>query len=213
MLRRRFAPLGRMAAQVAIDVPPPAAEHERPALPLPTVYASRYGEAARSLELLAEHASGQPMSPTAFGLSVHNAVGAMISIVQADRSAGTALAAGRLTAAAGVTECLALLGDGAPAVRLVVYEAPLPPAYAGFADEPAAHFAWAWQLRRPLAGESALTIDWRGAPSTAADAADDADVDAVDLPESLRVLQFGLGGRARLAQRAAGHRVRWSRDG
>src|ERR1700744_1094848 len=110
MLRRRFAPLGRLAAQAALDL----AGDERLDAGAdlgdnPTVYASRYGETGRCLELLADQARGDALSSTAFGRSVHNAIGAMIALTRGDRRNSTAIAAGRATAAAGVVEASAVL--------------------------------------------------------------------------------------------------------
>ena len=209
MLRRRFAPLGRLAAQAAIDLAGDAAAKLPDDADLsdnPTVYASRYGETGRCLELLADQARGDALSPTAFGLSVHNAIGAMIALTRGDRRNSSAVAAGRATAAAGVVEAVALLDDGAASASLVVYDSPLPAGYACFEDEPSAHFAWAWRLRRPRAGERALYLDWR---------ADDGDAAATapsHLPASLQALWFGLSGAPELSQRIDGRRCVWSRD-
>ena len=41
-------------------------------------------------------------------------------------------------------EAAGLLADGAPAVLVVCYDAPLPQAYAHFHDEEPCEFAWAW---------------------------------------------------------------------
>jgi hypothetical protein len=211
MQRRRFAPLGRLAAQAVFDLggtPPPPADDEGAVTvdDVPTVFASRYGETARCLDLLTAQVRGDALSPTAFALSVHNAMGAMIAIVREDRRNSSAIAAGRLTAAAGVTEALGLLDDGAQAVDLVTYEAPLPPEYTRFEDEPSAHFAWAWRLRRPRAGERALHLDWR------ADDAVPSDERAPALPSGLQAMWFALSDAPSLEQRADGQRCRWSRD-
>ncbi len=214
MLRRRFAPLGRTAAQVTFDLGAVPAgldtdatsDDERP--DHPTVFASRYGETSRCLDLLADQARGDALSPTAFGLSVHNAIGAMIALARDDRSNSSALAAGRATAAAGVLEAVALLDDGAERASVVVYDAPLPAAYAHFEDEPSAHFAWAWQLRRPRAGERALHLDWL----PAAEASTAADAEPAGLPASLQALWFGLSDAPSLVQHADGRAYRWSRD-
>jgi len=206
MLRRRFAPLGRVAAQAAIDL---AGEAMLPSdadlADNPTVYASRYGETTRCLELLADQARGAALSPTAFGLSVHNAIGAMIALTRGDRRNSSAIAAGRATAAAGLVEALGLLDDGARCASLIVYDSPLPDGYAQFHDEPAAHFAWAWRVRRPRAGERALHLQWQ-----ADDAA--ADTAPAHLPASLQALWFGLSDAPELVQRVAGRRCVWSRD-
>jgi hypothetical protein len=234
MLRRRFAPLGRLAAQVAIDLAGPAIAAAPAAIGAPggaiaaapaaidapggatlaadadlddqpTVYASRYGETSRCLELLAEQARGNPLSPTAFGLSVHNAIGAMIALTRGDRRNSSAIAAGRATAAAGVAEALGLLEDGAARASLIVYDAPLPADYAQFQDEPCAHFAFAWNLRRPRAGERALHLEWRAADGTAAPA-------HPHLPASLQALWFGLSDARELTQAVGGRHCTWSRD-
>jgi hypothetical protein len=215
--RRRFAPLGRLAAQAAFELcaadPAPSDSPGDAAAAtvddVPSVFASRYGETTRCLDLLMAQLQGEPLSPTAFALSVHNAMGAMIAIVRADRRNSSAIAAGRVTAAAGVAEALGLLEDGATAVDLVAYDAPLPPVYAGFEDEPAAHFAWAWRLRRPRAGERALCLEW-----LADDAGTPAPPDprAGALPAGLQALWFALSDARSLEQRADGQRCRWSRD-
>ena len=219
MLRRRFAPLGRLAAQAAIDLagdgaaaPAAIGGPASASLPAdadlsdnPTVYASRYGETGRCLELLADQARGNVLSPTAFGLSVHNAVGAMIALTRGDRRNSSAIAAGRATAAAGVVEALGLLEDGARCASLVVYDSPLPDGYACFQDEPTAHFAWAWRLRHPRAGERALHLDWQAADPAAPAA-------PAQLPASLQALWFGLSGAPVLVQQADGRRCTWSRD-
>ena len=206
MLRRRFAPLGRLAAQAAFDLAGDAKVADGADLDdHPTVYASRYGETGRCLELLADLARGEALSPTAFGLSVHNAVGAMIALTRGDRRNSSAIAAGRATAAAGVAEALALLEDGASSADLVAYDAPLPVGYAQFEDEPSAHFAWAWRLRRPRAGERALHLEWQ--------AADDASAALhPHLPSGLQALWFGLSDARELAQSVDGRRCLWSRD-
>jgi hypothetical protein len=208
LLRRRFAPLGRLAAQAAIDL---AGEATLPADASlddnPTVYASRYGETGRCLELLADQARGNALSPTGFGLSVHNAIGAMIALTRGDRRNSTALAAGRATAATGVLEAVGLLDDGARSASLIVYDAPLPLGYTCFEDEPSAHFAWAWRLRRPRAGERALHLDWQ---------ATDAGVDGLplhpQLPASLQALWFGLSDAPEIVQQFDGRRCVWGRD-
>jgi len=201
MLRRRFAPLGRLAAQVAFELADTPHDDEPP-----SVFASRYGESGRCLDLLADQARGEALSPTAFGLSVHNAIGAMVAIARGDRRNASAIAAGRATAAAGVAEAVGLLDDGASSAQLIVYDAPLPPAYAGFADEPGAHFAWAWRVRAPRADEPALHLEWSAAPPA------DAPEGPPQLPAALQALWFALSDAPSLAQQADGRWCRWSRD-
>lgn len=150
MSRRRLALLGKMAVSVADQALAALSEED---CDLPVVWASRYGDAQRSLDLLREQAHGEPLSPTSFALSVHNAIGAQHSIAR--RMTGNALcvAAGQATVEAALIECLGLLAEGAPRVLLVCYDAPLPQDYAQFHDDPACAYAWAWVLGpAPAAG-------------------------------------------------------------
>ena len=213
MQRRRFAALGRLAAQAAFELrqaaPGADVASATAAEGVPTVFASRYGETTRCLDLLVAQVRGEALSPTAFALSVHNAMGAMIAIVRGDRNNSSAIASGRMTAAAGVTEAVALLEDGADAVDLVVYDAPLPPDYHVFQDEPAAHFAWAWRVRRPRAGERALRLAWVAGDASSAAPRDER---LAMLPAGLQALWFALSDAPALEQSADRRRCRWSRD-
>jgi hypothetical protein len=141
MMRRRVDRLGRLACQVAYWC--------HPADAIPMVFASRYGDAARSLSLLGDLVRNEPLSPAGFGLSVHNAISALYSIAQGHTGNTVVVAAGRATVAAALAEAAALLADGAPEVLVVYYEAPLPASYAGFEDEAACEYAWAWRVAHP----------------------------------------------------------------
>lgn len=181
MLRRRLDPLGRAALQVAAQ-----AVAERPAEF--TVFVSRRGAAQLSLDLLGQLAAGEPLSPAGFGLSVHNAIAAQLSMWRGDRGGYAALAAGCEGVEQGLHEIAARL-HGAPAAQalLVVYEAPVPAVYARFRDEPDACFAWAarWSLGRH--GQS-LCLE---SPADQIAAADPA-ADGAALPAALDVLRHLL---------------------
>lgn len=115
MQRRRLSRLARMAFSVGW----PLAE----GLPdLPLVFISRHGETPRTLDILSDLANDQPLSPTQFSLSVHNAVIGLWSILRNETAEMTALAA-------------ALLNEGAPAVLLVISEEQPPDAYAGWISD------------------------------------------------------------------------------
>lgn len=136
MTRRRIDPLGRAALQVAFWA-------QGAALTGPVVFASRWGEIARSVSLLRQLASGEPLSPTAFSLSVHNASSAIYSIARGDTSNYTAISAGPCSAAAGVSEALGLLADGAQQVLMVSVESALPDPYRQFEADAHPMRAWA----------------------------------------------------------------------
>ena len=137
MVRRRVERSGRAACQVAYWCQA-AGDH------VPMVFASRYGDATRSLAMLGDLVNQQALSPSSFALSVHNAVAAIYSIARGDKGHSVVVAAGRATVTAALIEAMALVADGAPQVLVVCYDAPLPHDYARFHDEFACEFAWAW---------------------------------------------------------------------
>ncbi|MBS7662288.1 beta-ketoacyl synthase chain length factor [Pseudomonas lalucatii] len=126
--RRRLSRLARMMFHVAW----PLAEGHRA---LPLVFASRHGDAPRTLALLEQLASGEPLSPTQFSLSVHNATIGLWSILRGDTSEMSALAAAGDGLEQALLEACSLLGDGAPAVLLVLAEEMPPPLYAAQVDD------------------------------------------------------------------------------
>lgn len=123
MQRRRLSRLARMAFCVGW----PLAEG-REALPL--VFASRHGETPRTFDILSDLAADQPLSPTQFSLSVHNAVIGLWSIMRGETSEMTAIAAAGDGLEHGLIEACALLNEGAPAVLLIITEEQPPEAYA-----------------------------------------------------------------------------------
>lgn len=198
MQRRRIERLGRMAIQVACWCDAQAADASAP-----MVFASRHGDVARSVALLKALAAGEALSPTSFGLSVHNAVAAFHSIATGGRGNYLAIAGGRGTAEAACVEAAALLADGADEVRVVCYEAPLPAEYAGFVDEAEAPFAWCWRIAPAARDGIRVELDWND--GIAADAA------AVALPHALDVHRFLLSDAAELRFDDGDRRWRWRR--
>jgi hypothetical protein len=115
MQRRRLGRLARMAFSVGW----PLAEGREP---LPLVFVCRHGETPRTFDILSELATGQPLSPTQFSLSVHNAVIGLWSILRGSTAEMTALAAAGDGLEQGVLEAASLLAEGMPAVLLIVAE-------------------------------------------------------------------------------------------
>ncbi|BCQ58854.1 3-oxoacyl-ACP synthase [Pseudomonas sp. Boi14] len=128
MQRRRLSRLARMAFSVGW----PLAEGLEQ---LPLVFISRHGETPRTFEILSDLAAEQPLSPTQFSLSVHNAVIGLWSIMRGETSEMTALAAAGDGLEHGLLEAATLLADGAPHVLLVITEEQPPEAYASWIDD------------------------------------------------------------------------------
>lgn len=203
MQRRRIERLGRMAIQVAFWC-----EQSDDAGQIPMVFASRHGDVTRSMELLQSLVDNQPLSPTAFGLSVHNAIAALYSIARRSRANYQAIAAGEATAEAALMEAAALLAEGAPEVRVVVYDARLPEVYAQFNDQPDPCYAWCWKVRPATGRRGDFQLDWEQATDEFA-----ASFSPV-LPHGLAVMQFLLADAPEEMHLVDGPiRWRWSRHG
>ncbi|MFT3806187.1 beta-ketoacyl synthase chain length factor [Arenimonas sp.] len=197
MQRRRVERLGRMALQVAWWCQE-AADAE-----LPLVFASRHGDLARTYQMLRELAAEQPLSPTHFGLSTHNAIAAQYSIARMLTGNYLCVSAGVATAEAGVVESLGLLADGAREVLLVVYDDPVPSAYAEYVAEAQCGFAWAARLQCATAGMPSFSLTTNGATSAAAGCS--------TLPHGLDVLRFFLSDEDSLRLDEGNRRWCWRR--
>ncbi len=198
MLRRRAGALGKMALEVAYDCLDGRTG-------VPTVFCSRHGEVSRAVELLTQLSAGLALSPTGFGLAVHNASAGLFSIARADRANHIAIAGGEASVEHAVVEACGLLADGASMVLLVVYDCPLPAPLDGFDDCSEQSFAWAWLMTPPADDALTLTLgphdeDPAGARSHAA------------MPEGLEVLRFFTSGATHHERRVGLQRWRWTRD-
>ncbi len=193
MLRRRAGFLGRMALEVAYECAGGQTD-------VSTVFCSRHGEVARAIELLSDLARGEPLSPTAFGLAVHNASAGLFSIARADRANHVALAGGSATVEHAVIEACGMLADGAPAVLLVACDAPLPALLTPFEDCDEQPWAFAWLMT--AADAKPLRLSWQGAQAG----------EASSTPGGLDVLRFQLGAADPLVRDTGAMRWTWSRD-
>lgn len=128
MQRRRLSRLARMVFNVAW---PLADAHSE----LPLIFASRHGETPRTLAILNDLARGEPLSPTQFSLSVHNAIIGQWSILRGDTSEMTALAAAGDGLEHAVQEACLLLNEGARAVLVVIAEETPPDIYQPYIDD------------------------------------------------------------------------------
>jgi hypothetical protein len=141
MQRRRLSRLARMVFHTAW----PLAEGQPP---LPLIYVSRHGETSRTFAILSDLAQGEPLSPTRFSLSVHNAIIGLWSILRADTSEMTALACEGDGLQYGALEAAALLDEGAPAALLVVAEEYPEPVFREWITEVPCSYATAFLLRK-----------------------------------------------------------------
>lgn len=193
MMRRRASFLSKMALEVAYDCLGQKVD-------VPTIFCSRHGEALRSVELLTDLAKAAPLSPTSFGLSVHNATAGLFSIARGDHANSIALSAGASGVEHAVIEACGLLAEGAAKVLLVVYDCPLPTVYALFQDCNEQPFAWAWLLQ--TARKDSYTLRWCAAKNVRSQCS---------LPGGLEILRFYLLTEHVLERACDGRQWIWTR--
>jgi hypothetical protein len=125
------------------------------------VFASQHGEIHRTLGLLGDLAQGEPLSPMAFSLSVHNTASGLYSIASGNTAPSTAVAAGLDTLPMALVEAMGQL-QRHEEVMVVYAEEPLPEAYRDFADGGSALLGLALRLGKPGTGR-----DWQLQTTTA----------------------------------------------
>lgn len=146
MQRRRLSPMARAVFECAWPV---AAGQP----PMPLVFASRHGETTRSFGLLQALAAGEPLSPTAFGLSVHNAIAGQWSIIRRETDESVALSAEEDGLELAFLEAGLLLAEGHDNVLVVLAEERPPAPYSPWIDDVPFSYAAAFRLR--------TGCDWR----------------------------------------------------
>ena len=100
------------------------------------VFASRHGELRRTTDILRAISAGEPVSPTAFSLSVLNAMTGVFGIARGDRSAASAISAGAETLGYALLEAHAQYATQPDSPLLLVYaDEPADPAYGTIEDE------------------------------------------------------------------------------
>lgn len=138
--RRRLSALARGV----FDCAWPMAQ-ARPGMPL--VYASRHGETSRNFGLLQALAAGEPLSPTAFGLSVHNAIAAQWSIIRRETAESVALSVEDDGLEHAIVEAAMLFGQGHDDVLVVLAEESPPAPYSPWVQDVPYSYAVALHLR------------------------------------------------------------------
>lgn len=88
MQRRRLSKFAKLTMQCVLDV---VADEQAD---LPCVFSSRHGDLHKTSKLIEDVAQKSDLSPTHFGLSVHNAVAGLYSIFSNNKQPMTAISAG-----------------------------------------------------------------------------------------------------------------------
>ena len=130
MQRRRLSPFAKIALLVA-DKSIGDIKSK-----LPIVFSSRHGDLAKTSTLLADLVNDNALSPTAFGLSVHNAIPSLFSILTDNKQAVNAISAGQDSFMMGLIDTYSRLKSGlADEILFIHADQKLPDTYLGFQDE------------------------------------------------------------------------------
>ncbi|MCQ8889876.1 beta-ketoacyl synthase chain length factor [Pseudoalteromonas carrageenovora] len=148
MQRRRMTPFVKMVLHSVRQV-----TNEKGYENIPVVFSSRHGDFHKTANLLGELAQQQPLSPTGFGLSVHNAAIGMYSIISGNTQPMNAIAAGKNSFPCALIEAYIKLVEYKQTHILLVHtDEALPEPYTTFADE--AQFTHSISLVMRLATEN-----------------------------------------------------------
>jgi len=199
MLRRRAGFLGKMALEVAFQC---LDGREN----IPTLFCSRHGDVARATELVSSMVQNEPLSPTNFGLAVHNAHAGLFSIARRDQANHLALSAGSNTIEHALIEACGLLADGAPSVLIVAYDNCLPDFYREYLDCQEQPHAWAWLIESDY-GNNRIRLTWSLVESAETNVVKRTD----DMPCSLAVWKFYVSDDLTYENKAQHLHWRWSK--
>jgi len=212
MQRRRLSPMARQVFACTWSVAAQGSKPPDSAKPCgaagytgrPLVFASRHGETTSSFRLLQTLAAHAPLSPTAFCLSVHNALAAQWSIVRLETAESVALSAEDDGLEHAFIEAALLLAAGHDEVLVVVAEERPPAAYDPWITDVPHDYVAAFRLRAGDAWQLALCD---GASH------DDVGADAPPprLPNPLNLLRHLLLGTERWRHDNGARCWQWSR--
>lgn len=161
MTRRRLTRWGRLALEVATALDGHLSARA------PVIFSSRHGDTQRTEQLLRNLALEEPLSPTAFSLSVHNAALGIFTIIRQITAPSLAVAAGHDTFAHAWLEAQTWLHQGAPQVLLVHADEPLSAFYKEDADEMEMPASVALLLStEPSVGARGVSLSRRGLSGT-----------------------------------------------
>jgi hypothetical protein len=160
MLQRRLTPLARAVFNVAEL----CLEQGKS---LPVVFSSAHGEICKSLAMLKTIQAGEELSPTAFSLSVHNAIAGLFSIAYGNSQEITVLAPGLEGIAPAFIEALGILHEGAGEVLVILYDEPIAEFYPTAPFNLNVDFPCALALKMALSGTGLPLHFARSAPPCA----------------------------------------------
>jgi len=123
MMKRRLTPLGRQAIEMLYKG---ASCNSSAQAEIPWVISGQHADTNRKIRLLSSLAKKEPVSPTDFSMSVHNAIIGAFSIATKNKQMHTAVAGSAASFEMGLLEAFALQQDKKSPVGYIYYDALLP---------------------------------------------------------------------------------------
>jgi len=199
MIRRRFRTLGKYAVGSAL---PLLKDNES----IPSIFSSRHGDTPVTLSLLEDIGRGEAISPTAFSLAVHNAVGGLFSIARKDTSAITSIAPTEYLVFQTLCEALGQL-QNVEKLLCVIYDVPLPEFFSQYEDGDSFPYAIAMIISR--SGRQAFELEDSTASVQESGITPSKDPGIID-PESFSLIKMltGLPGSMDLGPKNNGWSLR-----
>jgi hypothetical protein len=122
--RRRLSPLSR----IVVDTYHRANGSPTGGLQIPSILCSTYGEHVRNTNLILDISANSDVSPTAFSLSVHNAVAGLISIFYGNEAPCLTMATNKKGVSVALFEAYSMLRETSQ-VSLTIYDGPVHESY------------------------------------------------------------------------------------
>lgn len=130
MQRRRLSPFAKITLHCALEA---AGEH---CADVPSVFSSRHGDLHKTTQLIKDVVNKETLSPTHFGLSVHNAIAGLFSIYTGNKMPISAVASGESSFLAGLIDSVAKLkANNYPRLLYVYSDLAVPDCYQPYVDE------------------------------------------------------------------------------
>jgi hypothetical protein len=207
ILRRRADPADRLALEVAFRLAPGgAADGEG----MPSVFATRHGQVARSTAMIHAAIAGEPASPMDFSLSVHNATAGQYSIAAGNRAASSSLSSRGESFSSALLEAQGMILEGKEKVLAVVSDLAPPAILDGHWDGEPAGYALGLILGSSGGEEFEMALDTvetgtgahAGSPAGGADSLE---------PQALAFLRALAGNRGSVSWSRGSRRWTWTR--
>lgn len=169
---------------------------------IPAIFSSSHGELAKSFGMMQMIEAGEEVSPTAFSLSVHNAIAGLFAMAWHNTLQSTVIAPGEEGCAAAFIEAMGLLQEGAEEVLIVFYDEPLLEFYpsAPFKVSAAQGCALALRIGKTGAG---VSLNFSNLPLTGDDGEQPLQIPAL--------IQFLSGPQSQLVLKTPRHSWCWKK--